>query len=192
MSDDTIYRALKDLGFSHVSARPKAYKQDADAMAAFKKTLPYAWRKSARHPPGTPVEIWFQDEMRVGQTTNSPIAGPEQGSRPRAIHDQRTQSTYLFGAVCPSVVEPALPSCCPLATPRPCSSISTKSHQSHPRRTRRSHSRSSWMARRQRPQGSQKHLAPAAAAACAGAQPARKYLAIHAGELAVEPHLQIL
>ena len=48
VSDDTIYRALKDLGFSHVSARPKAYKQDADAMAAFKKTLPYAWRKSAR------------------------------------------------------------------------------------------------------------------------------------------------
>jgi transposase len=34
VSDDTIYRALKDLGFSHVSARPKAYKQDADAMAA--------------------------------------------------------------------------------------------------------------------------------------------------------------
>ena len=48
VSDDTIYRALKDLGFSHASARPKAYKQDADAMAAFKKTLPYAWRKSAR------------------------------------------------------------------------------------------------------------------------------------------------
>src|SRR3954463_8342369 len=49
VSDDTIYRALKDLGFSHVSARPKAYKQDADAMAAFKKTLPQAWQKSARH-----------------------------------------------------------------------------------------------------------------------------------------------
>src|SRR6202051_1353628 len=47
VSDDTIYRALKDLGFSHVSARPKAYKQDPDAMAAFKKTLPTAWRKSA-------------------------------------------------------------------------------------------------------------------------------------------------
>ena len=36
VSDDTIYRALKDLGFSHVSARPKAYKQDPDAMEAFK------------------------------------------------------------------------------------------------------------------------------------------------------------
>ena len=49
VSDDTIYRALKDLGFSHVSARPKAYKQDAEAITAFKKTSPYAWRKSARH-----------------------------------------------------------------------------------------------------------------------------------------------
>ena len=47
VSDDTIYRTLKDFGFSHVSARPKAYKQDPDAMEAFKKTLPTAWRKSA-------------------------------------------------------------------------------------------------------------------------------------------------
>jgi transposase len=49
VSDDTIYRALKDLGFSHVSARPKAYKQNPDAMDAFKKTLPFVWRKSARN-----------------------------------------------------------------------------------------------------------------------------------------------
>ena len=48
VSDDTVYRALKDLGFSHVSARPKAYKQNVEAMEAFKKTLPYAWRKSAQ------------------------------------------------------------------------------------------------------------------------------------------------
>ena len=49
VSDDTIYRALKKLGFSHVSARPKAYKQNAEAMAAFKKTSPSVYRKSARH-----------------------------------------------------------------------------------------------------------------------------------------------
>jgi putative transposase len=48
VSDDTVYRALKDLGFSHVSARPKAYKQNADAMEAFKKTFLPAWRKSGR------------------------------------------------------------------------------------------------------------------------------------------------
>jgi transposase len=52
VSDDTIYRALKKLGFSHMSARPKAYKQNAEAMEAFKKTSPSVWRKSARssHP----------------------------------------------------------------------------------------------------------------------------------------------
>ena len=36
------------------------------------------------------------------------------GSRPRAVHDQRTQSTYLFGAVCPELGTGAalvLPAC---------------------------------------------------------------------------------
>src|SRR5437762_709063 len=54
VSDDTIYRALKELGFAHVSARPKAYKQDAEAVEAFKKTSPSAWRKSATSSPPTP------------------------------------------------------------------------------------------------------------------------------------------
>ena len=47
VSGDTVYRALKELGFSHVSARPKAYKQDAEAIEAFKKTSPPVWRKSS-------------------------------------------------------------------------------------------------------------------------------------------------
>jgi transposase len=52
VSDDTVYRALKELGFSHLSARPKAYKQDPDAIEAFKKTFLPAWRRSRRslHP----------------------------------------------------------------------------------------------------------------------------------------------
>ena len=47
VSDDTVYRALKELGFSHVSARPKAYKQGPEAVEAFKKTFAPAWRRSA-------------------------------------------------------------------------------------------------------------------------------------------------
>jgi hypothetical protein len=101
VSDDTIYRALKNLGFSHVSARPKAYKQNAEAMEAFKKTLPRVAEIRAKLAPGTPVEVWFQDEMRVGQKNKLTYRWARKGSRPRAAHDQRTQSTYLFGAVCP-------------------------------------------------------------------------------------------
>ena len=48
VSDATIYRVLKELGFSHVSARPKAYRQDPEAIEVFKKTFPPAWRRSAR------------------------------------------------------------------------------------------------------------------------------------------------
>jgi transposase len=47
LSDSTVYRLLEDLGFSHVSARPKAYKQNEEALAAFKKTSPTKSRKSA-------------------------------------------------------------------------------------------------------------------------------------------------
>jgi transposase len=65
VSDDTIYRALKKLGFSHVSARPKAYKQNAEAMQAFKKNFAGCVAEiRAALAPGTPLEVWFQDEMR--------------------------------------------------------------------------------------------------------------------------------
>ncbi len=47
VSDSTVYRMLDALGFSHVSARPKSYKQNEDALAAFKKTSPPTWRGSA-------------------------------------------------------------------------------------------------------------------------------------------------
>src|SRR3954453_4751836 len=122
--------------------------------------------------------------------TNLPIGGPGKArvlgpSTINAPNQPTCSARYAPSA------EPALPSCCPLATPRPCSSISTKSQRKSPP----AHTPFSFSIKLDGtapPQGSKKHLAPAAAAACAGAQPARKYLAIHAGELAVEPHLQIL
>ena len=39
--------------------------------------------------------------MRVGQKNKLTYRWARTASRPRAAHDQRTQSTYLFGAVCP-------------------------------------------------------------------------------------------
>ena len=46
--DDTVYRALKELGFSHVSARPRAYKQNPAEIDDFKKNSGDGWRKSGR------------------------------------------------------------------------------------------------------------------------------------------------
>ena len=53
-------------------------------------------------PPGTPVEIWFQDEARVGQKNGLVYQWARRGSRPRQPKDQRYTSAYIFGAVCPA------------------------------------------------------------------------------------------
>jgi DDE superfamily endonuclease len=52
--------------------------------------------------PATPIEVWFQDEMRVGQKNGLVYQWAERGSRPRQPKDQRYENAYLFGAVCPS------------------------------------------------------------------------------------------
>jgi transposase len=53
-------------------------------------------------PPGTEIELWFQDEARVGQKNKITRRWARRGTRPSALHDQRTQSAYIFGAICPA------------------------------------------------------------------------------------------
>ena len=49
---------------------------------------------------GTPVEVWFQDEARVGQQGTLTYVWAETGTRPRAPKDLRYEWAYIFGAVC--------------------------------------------------------------------------------------------
>ena len=51
---------------------------------------------------GKPVELWWQDEARVGQQGSLTYIWADKGSRPRAPRDQRYDWAYLFGAVCPA------------------------------------------------------------------------------------------
>ena len=53
-------------------------------------------------PPTTPIEIWWQDEMRLGQKNGLVRQWARTGSRPRQPKDQRTKNAYLFGAICPA------------------------------------------------------------------------------------------
>ena len=50
---------------------------------------------------GKRIEVWFQDEARVGQKNGITRRWARRGTRPSAPHDQRTASAYLFGAICP-------------------------------------------------------------------------------------------
>jgi len=51
---------------------------------------------------GKPIEIWFQDEARIGQKNGLVRQWARRGTRPRQPADQRYESAYLFGAICPA------------------------------------------------------------------------------------------
>lgn len=47
------------------------------------------------------LEVWFQDEARVGQRGTLTRIWATKGTRPRAIRQQQFEYAYIFGAVCP-------------------------------------------------------------------------------------------
>jgi len=70
VSDRTVSRALKRLGFRVLTARPQAHGQDAQAIEAFKKTSPRRWRRSGSATPEA--------------------SGSRSGSRTRRVSARRT------------------------------------------------------------------------------------------------------
>src|ERR1700730_16387180 len=98
-----ISTLLKRLGFSHMSARPRHPAQNAETIEAFKKNFPRTLRAHlADLPPRASVEIWFQDEARIGQKNAIIRQWARRATRPRQPADQRYESAYLFGAICPA------------------------------------------------------------------------------------------
>lgn len=47
------------------------------------------------------VDIWFQDEARVGQRGTLTRTWALKGTRPRLTRQQQFEYAYIFGAVCP-------------------------------------------------------------------------------------------
>ena len=112
--------------------------------------------------------------MRIGQKNKLNYRWARKGSRPRAAHDQRTQSTYLFGAVCPERGAGSglvLPVC----------NIASKAC----RAPTPSLSQAGWVGAIA--QNTIQPLADAAATPRTRTQPSRKHLAVHARKLALEP-----
>lgn len=48
------------------------------------------------------VDMWFQDEARVGQRGTLTRTWAKKGSRPRLTRQQQFEYAYIFGAVCPA------------------------------------------------------------------------------------------
>ena len=94
---------LKKLGFPHMSARPRHPAQDGEIVEAFKKNFQRTLKAHlAVLPKGKPIEIWFQDDARIGQKNGIVRQWARRGTRPRQSADQRYKNAYLFGAICPA------------------------------------------------------------------------------------------
>jgi transposase len=99
----TIGKWLRKLQLTRLQPRPYHPKKDAAAQQAFKKNFSILLKEALLgSTAATPVEIWFQDEARVGQKGSlSYVWGPV-GSRPPMVRDNRHDSAYIFGAICPA------------------------------------------------------------------------------------------
>jgi hypothetical protein len=56
---------------------------------------------AAEHPQAARVELWFEDEARIGQKGRTTHVWYQKGVRPPGVREHRFASVHLFGAVCP-------------------------------------------------------------------------------------------
>ena len=130
-------RLLGELGFAHISARPQHPRQDKRIIEAFKKNFADTLQVHiADLPAGTPVEIWFQDEARLGQKNGLTRLWARKGTRPRQPADQRF-TTPICSAPSVRLTARGRRSCCLGRTRKPCRCISTRSAATSPERPMR-------------------------------------------------------
>ena len=193
LDETTVGRELKALGFAKISARPRHYAQNELAVEAFKKNFPAELAKiRARLPKGVEIELWWQDEARIGQKNKLTRRWARRGTRPRAPRDQRTEWAYIFGAICPAKGKGTglvMPWC---DTDAMAAHLIEISAAVDPRRPCGADRRSGRLALDAQAGDPRQHHRPGAAATIARVEPGGECLAIHARQLVVAPDLQIL
>ena len=100
--ESSVWYILKREGFSTQSPRPRHPKQNPDDIPAFKSGFRQLVKdKTAHVPKGTPIQVWFQDEARIGEKNNRAKIWAPVGERPVVSADMGYQVGYLLGAICP-------------------------------------------------------------------------------------------
>jgi len=110
-----VYTLLDRLNIVWISGRSKHPKHSQDAIDCFKETFPDEVEKIKNEIDHEKIEIWWQDESRVGQQGSLSRVWAAKGTRPRVVRQKQFISTYIFGACCPDKDKGCaliLPDCC--------------------------------------------------------------------------------
>ena len=102
MSLEAVRHLVRALGFRKVSPHPLHPKADPQAQEHFR--LNFSELAMSALPEGTEpasVDIWYEDEARIGQKGMLARVWAQRGSRPRVPRDHRYGYCYLFSAICP-------------------------------------------------------------------------------------------
>jgi hypothetical protein len=182
------------MGYHKLSARPRHHAQAEGAIEDFKKSFQPALDEIAREKAIDvgKIEIWFQDEARIGQKNKITRRWAKRGTRPSAPRDQRTSSTYVFGAICPKQGKGAA-----LILPL-CNTEAMNLHLAEIAKAVAPGAHAVLLVDKAGWHLSAELFIPANITIIPlppkwpRTQPGRKYLAVHARQLAFEPRLQIL
>lgn len=97
-----VYELLKRLKIVWITCRSMHPKADPKAQEDFKRNFPNKVKEVLPEEVKIKqVDIWFQDETRVGQRGTVSRIWAEKGTRPRIVQQQQFDSAYIFGAACP-------------------------------------------------------------------------------------------
>ncbi len=97
-----VYTLLDRLNIVWITGRSKHPKSSEEVMNNFKETFPEEVEKIKAKIDTDKIEIWWQDESRVGQQGSLSRVWATKGTRPRVVRQKQFLSTYIFGACCPS------------------------------------------------------------------------------------------
>lgn len=96
-----VYCLLDRLNIVRISGRSKHPKHSQEAIDSFKENFPEELKKLSEEHQDKNIEVWWQDESRIGQQGSLSRVWASKGTRPRVIRQKQFISTYIFGAVCP-------------------------------------------------------------------------------------------
>lgn len=96
-----VYTLLDRINIVWISGRSKHPKHSQDAIENFKKIFPEELKTLKEELKNDKIEVWWQDESRVGQQGSLSRVWAAKGTRPRVVRQRQFLNTYIFGACCP-------------------------------------------------------------------------------------------
>ena len=106
-SDSGVYSLLDRLNIVRISGRSKHPKSSEESILAFKDNFPDEVEKITKQIKNDHIEVWWQDESRIGQQGSLSRQWATKGTRPRVIRQKQFISTSVLAAICPEKIRDA-------------------------------------------------------------------------------------